>query len=90
MDGQKYRLWIAYEPNTYIHSCLLFSYIYTYIHISRERTILSVISSSSRSERNLEKGNQYTPMALITDMMIYAYKWLRLKHIYMELNLRIL
>jgi hypothetical protein len=70
MDGQKYRLWIAYEPNTYIHSCLLFSYIYTYIHISRERTILSVISSSSRSERNLEKGNQYTPMALITDMMI--------------------
>jgi hypothetical protein len=81
MDGQKYWLWIAYEPNTYIHSCLLFSYIYTYIHISRERTILSVISFSSRSERNLEKGNQYTPMALITGMMIYACKWLRLKHI---------
>jgi hypothetical protein len=70
----------------HIHSCLLFfiyiyTYTYTYIYISRERTILSVISSSSRSGQNLEKGNQYTPMALITGMIIYAYKWLRLKHI---------
>jgi hypothetical protein len=43
--------------------------------------ILSVISFSSRSERNLEKGNQSILMALITDMMIYVCKWLRLKHI---------
>ena len=76
MDGQNYWLWIVYELNTYTSV-----FVISYIYISRERTILSVISSSSRSERNLEKGNQYTPMALITGMMIYACKWLRLKHI---------
>jgi hypothetical protein len=71
------------QTHIYIRVCYFHIYIhtYTYIHISRERTILSVISSSSRSERNLEKGNQSTPMALITGMMIYACKWLRLKHI---------
>jgi hypothetical protein len=37
MDGQKYRLWIAYEPNTYIHSCLLFSYIYIDIYTYTKR-----------------------------------------------------
>jgi hypothetical protein len=69
MDGQNYWLWIAYQPNTYT-SVFVISYIYIYIYISRERTILSVISFSSRAERNLEKGNQSTLMALITDMMI--------------------
>jgi hypothetical protein len=37
MDGQKYRLWIAYEPNTYIHSRLLFLYIYIHIYIYKEK-----------------------------------------------------
>ena len=71
------------QIHIYIRVCYFYIYIntYTYIHIPRERTILSVISFSSRSERNLEKGNQYTPMALITGMMIYACKWLRLKQI---------
>ena len=63
MDGQNYWLWIAYQPNTY-------TFVFVISYISRERTILSVISFSSRAERNLEKGNQSTLMALITDMMI--------------------
>ena len=68
------------QIHIYIRVCYFYIYIDIYTYTKR-KTILSVISSSSRSERNLEKGNQYTPMALITGMMIYACKWLRLKHI---------
>ena len=58
MDGQKYRLWIAYKPNTYIHSCLLFSYIYTYtytyiyiyIYQEKERFCLLSVLQADQNE----------------------------------------
>jgi hypothetical protein len=56
---------------TYIRACY-------FIYQEKER-FLSVINFSSRSERNLEEGNQSTLMALT---VVYdACKWLRLKHI---------
>jgi hypothetical protein len=68
------------QIHIYIRVCYFYIYIDIYTYTKRKND-LSVISFSSRSERNLEKGNQSTPMALITGMMIYACKWLRLKHI---------
>jgi hypothetical protein len=55
MDGQKYRLWIAYEPNTYIHSCLLFSYIYRYIYIYQEKELFCLLSVLQADQNEIWK-----------------------------------
>jgi hypothetical protein len=55
MDGQKYWLWIAYEPNTYIHSRLLFLYIYIHIYIYQEKERFCLLSVFQADQNEIWK-----------------------------------
>lgn len=73
IDGQKLlvmdSLWWWWTKH--IHSFVL---VISYISQEKERFFLSVISFSSKLERNLEEKNQSTLMMALTGIMIwYAY-----------------